>query len=119
MSVRQDKLLICDMIEACNRIILYTKNIDSSEELCKQSIVADATIRNIEILGEASAKVSQTIKERFNNIPWREITATRNVLIHEYFGIDFDTLYKIVKDDIPKLYRDLKAICKAEGWECE
>lgn len=63
----------------------------------------DATIRNLELIGEAATHIPSDIKEKHSEIPWRLIVATRNRLIHGYLGIDNDTLWSIIKDDVPPL----------------
>ncbi len=77
----------------------------------------DAIIRNIEILGEASKKVSKSYKEKYLNIEWSIIAKTRDKLIHDYFGIDLDVIWDIAKKDIPELKIKLHTIIKNEGWE--
>lgn len=70
----------------------------------------DATVRNLELLGEAASHIPPEIRKGNPAIPWRQIIATRNQLIYGYLGIDNDILWSIVKDDIPILLRQLKAI---------
>ena len=63
----------------------------------------DATLRNLELLGEAATHIPQDIRTAHPEIPWRMIIATRNRLIHGYLGIDDDTLWSIIQDDVPEL----------------
>ena len=67
----------------------------------------DATLRNLELTGEAATHIPDTIRHSNPGIPWRQLIATRNCLIHGYLGIDHDTLWSIIKDDIPSLQREL------------
>lgn len=62
-----------------------------------------ACIRQLEIIGEATNHISKEIKQNFSDIEWREITSLRNLLIHEYFGIDLNIVWEIISTDIPKL----------------
>jgi uncharacterized protein with HEPN domain len=70
----------------------------------------DATVRNLELMGEAATHIPPTIREAHPAIPWRQIIATRNRLIHGYLGIDNDILWSIIQDDIPALLPQLKVL---------
>jgi len=72
----------------------------------------DATIRNLELIGEAATHIPSEIRETYTAIPWRQVIATRNRLIHGYLGIDNDTLWSIIQDDIPALIDELELIVK-------
>jgi uncharacterized protein with HEPN domain len=63
----------------------------------------DATLRNIELIGEAATRVPDEVRARAPDVPWRLVVATRNRLIHAYLGIDNDTVWSIVRDDLPAL----------------
>jgi uncharacterized protein with HEPN domain len=67
----------------------------------------DATLRNLELIGEAAMHIPAAVREGAPHIPWRQIVATRNRLIHGYLGIDNDTLWSIVQTDIPALLPQL------------
>ena len=67
----------------------------------------DATLRNLELMGEAATRVSPEIRDKAPQLPWRQVVATRNRLIHAYLGIDDDIVWSIVVDDIPALRRGL------------
>jgi uncharacterized protein with HEPN domain len=73
----------------------------------------DATIRNLELIGEAATHVPDAVREANTDIPWRLIVATRNRLIHGYLGIDNDTLWSIIQTDIPALLPKLVALREA------
>lgn len=74
----------------------------------------DATVRNIELVGEAAAHVPESIRQNHPEIPWRMIIATRNQLIHGYLGID-DVLWSIVQSDIPALLTSLRVLNTQES----
>ncbi|MFH1917813.1 MAG: DUF86 domain-containing protein [Nanoarchaeota archaeon] len=83
--------------------------------MSKQDLVADkqkqyAIIRAIEIIGEAVKNLPQKFIKKYPEIPWKEIVGTRDKLIHHYFGIDLDMIWKIVKEDLPRLKRSIKNI---------
>jgi uncharacterized protein with HEPN domain len=109
MSKRKDVDLLCDMIGSIERILLYMQQVEYDDfvEDCKTQ---DAVIRNIEILGEASKLISDVIRNEYVDIPWRNIAGTRDRLIHNYFGINIDIVWTIVRTDLPRLLAQLKAI---------
>jgi uncharacterized protein with HEPN domain len=116
MSKRGDNEFVFDMIIACERILEYTKNL-SYDEFCKNQMVIDAVVRNIEILGEAAKKVSNDLKIKYQEIEWREITRTRDKIIHFYFGVSLSIIWDIITTDIPILKDKPKNLVKSEGWE--
>ncbi len=66
-------------------------------------LLQDAVIRNIEVIGEAAKKVSDIFKEQNSQVPWREMAGMRDKLIHDYFGVDIEIVWKTVQIDIPVL----------------
>jgi uncharacterized protein with HEPN domain len=106
------------MFNACKKIIKYTENLNF-EDFLKNELILDACIRNIEILGEAVKNISPKFKEKYPEIEWKKIAQTRDKLIHFYFGINMETLWKIIKYDIPRLKQKLKDITQKEGWQNE
>jgi uncharacterized protein with HEPN domain len=102
MPSRDWRLRIEDMLEAIDKIERYTKDMDYETWLRDEKTV-DAVVRNIEIIGEASAHLPDDILERYSDIPWPFIRGIRNVLAHEYFGVDVEVIWKTVKEDLPAL----------------
>jgi uncharacterized protein with HEPN domain len=97
----KDDYVYIDHILVCIRKILdYTKEVSQSE-FERNELIQDAVIRNIEIIGEASKKISKDLKSTFHEIPWREISAMRDKLIHDYMGVDKEVVWKTIKEDIP------------------
>jgi uncharacterized protein with HEPN domain len=85
---------------------LYKTDFDSNE------LVQDAVIRNIEIIGEATKKISKELKSKYKEIPWREMSGMRDKLIHDYMGIDVDVVWKTLTDDIPLIETLINKIYK-------
>lgn len=73
-------------------------------------MVQDAVIRNLEVIGEAVRNLPPELKRRYSEIPWRSITALRNILIHEYFGVDIEIVWRVVQRRIPTLKRHVEAM---------
>ncbi|ACI20093.1 HepT-like ribonuclease domain-containing protein [Dictyoglomus thermophilum] len=99
MSKRGDREFLIDMLIACEKIIKYTKNL-SYKDFQNNDMIIDAVVRNIEILGEASKNISKELKERYKEVGWREISKTRDKIIHFYFGVDLS----IAKDPLFSLF---------------
>lgn len=109
MSERTPSELIEDIIEAINRIMTYIDNLTYNEFL-NDLKTQDAIVRNIEIIGEAVKKIPHHIRQKYPRIPWKEIAGTRDKLIHDYFGVNFDIVWAIIKNDLPKLKKQLESM---------
>ncbi len=100
---------IDDMISFAERVLEYTKGLDQAG-FASNTMIFDATVRNLELIGEAVTHIPETVRQMHPAIPWRQLVATRNRLIHEYLGIDNDILWSIIRDDVPTLVSLLKAL---------
>jgi uncharacterized protein with HEPN domain len=108
---REWRFYLDDMIGFAEKVVDYTQNLDQ-DGFVTSGLNYDATLRNLELIGEAATHIPKDIREANSEIPWRLIIATRNRLIHGYLGIDNDTLWSIIRDDIPSLLSNLLAISK-------
>jgi uncharacterized protein with HEPN domain len=107
MSEREWKFYLDDMIEFCEKVLAYTDGL-GREGFEADEKTYDATLRKLELIGEAATHIPETIRETYSAIPWRQVVATRNRLIHGYLGIDNDILWSIIQSDIPDLLHQLK-----------
>ena len=108
-SGREWRFYIDDMLGFVDRVLEYTGGLDQAgfEE---SAITYDATLRNLELIGEAATRIPQSVRDESPDIPWRQIIATRNRPIHAYLGIDNDTLWSIIRDDVPALRMALRRL---------
>lgn len=106
---RQWRFYIDDMIGFAEKVVAYTKGLDQARFVA-DSLVYDATLRNLELIGEAATHVPDAVRAAHAEVPWRLSIATRNRLIHGYLGIDNDTLWSIVVSDVPALLAALRAV---------
>lgn len=106
---RDWRLYVADMRELCARVAEYTDGL-SREDFLGRRLVYDATLRNLELLGEAARNVPEAARALAPDIPWRRIVGVRNVLIHGYLGIDDDIIWDIVQNEIGKLLRALEKL---------
>jgi len=109
MSERDPVLLIDDMLESAGKILSYSKDL-SFEQFVENDMVADAVIRNFEIIGEAASRMPESFKENHPQVPWARLKGFRNRLIHEYFGIDYSIIWDIIEFELFELIRLLKEI---------
>ncbi len=109
MSEREWRFYIGDMLRFAERVRKYSAGIDR-DVFEQDELKYDAILRNLELIGEAATHVPAEVRERHQSIPWRQVIATRNRLIHGYLGIDNDTLWSIVSDDIEPLIIQLQAM---------
>ena len=100
MPKRDDDLLISDMIDCCLKIVEYTKGMDYSTFL-DDNKTTDAVIRNFEVLGEACKYISDEIRVKNPLVEWRKISDFRNVLIHDYLGINYEIMWNILESELP------------------
>ena len=109
MSKLRDDIKLLDIEECIRRIELFTLNMDYSifiEDIKTQ----DAVTRNLEIIGEAVKSLSENFKLQHNDIKWSEIGRLRDKLIHQYSGINYDIVWSIIINDIPKLKKNLSEL---------
>ena len=84
---------------------------DSSfEEFCKNRLLVNGVVRSLEVIGEAAAQLSAELKQSLKEIPWRDIVSMRNRLVHAYFDIDYNVVWRTVKNDVPMLIGQLKLV---------
>ncbi|MHA1626469.1 MAG: HepT-like ribonuclease domain-containing protein [Candidatus Asgardarchaeia archaeon] len=100
--MRDYKLYLEDVLEAINRIEEYTKSL-TFEDFSENKLVVDAVVRNLEVIGEACRSLPEEIRWKHSDIEWRKIIGLRNILIHQYFGIDVELIWDVVKTKLPEL----------------
>lgn len=104
--------LLRHIVDECNYLLKeYQKN--SYSDWVQNERLLRAVCRSLEIIGEASNKISPDIKTAYRHIPWREISDMRNRIIHHYFGVDYDVVWNTIKTDIPSLREDIILIIKS------
>ena len=108
-AAREWRFYLDDMIGFAGRVLDYTKGFDQADFIAS-SLVYDATLRNLELIGEAATHLPDEVRATHSEVPWRMIVATRNRLIHGYLALDDDTLWSIIRDDVPDLLRQLQAM---------
>lgn len=105
---------IQDILDSINDIENFTQDI-TSEEFTKDRKTINAVIRSTEVIGEATKKIPKSIKDKHPAIPWKKMAGMRDKLIHEYFGIDVEILWKVAKDELPPLKPLIQKMLKEES----
>ena len=106
---RTNQHFINDIQNSIQKIEIYIQDMEY-EELVENDLVKDAVIRNLEIIGEVAKNIDENIRKQYEDIPWRKIIGLRNILSHAYFGIDWENIWKIIKDDIPQFKNEFENI---------
>jgi len=109
MSKRPTDLLLNDIRESIDRIGEYTKGM-SLEDFTKDQKSIDAVARNLEIMGEAANRLPDEFKEIHTEIEWFKIVGLRHRIVHEYFGVDLEIIWRILQKDLPELRRSLSQL---------
>ena len=109
---REWRFYVQDMIGFCEKVRDYTGKLDR-EGFVADGMVYDATLRNLELIGEAATHVPDAIRGAHPEVPWRTVIGVRNRLAHGYLGINDDIVWSIVRDDIPALLPALRNLLAA------
>lgn len=106
---REWRFYVNDMINFAERVVIYTDGLDQ-EKFVASGLNYDATVHNLILLGEAATHIPEHVRIFSSEIDWRQIVGTRNRLVHGYVGINNDTVWDIIQDEIPLLIEQLYAL---------
>jgi len=110
--MRSYKLYLKDILVAIKKINKYTASL-TFERLKRDELLIDAIVRNLEIIGEASKNIPKGIREKHPDIEWKKVCGLRDILVHEYFGIDVQILWDIIKNKLPDLKKKITRVLKS------
>ena len=110
---RDLRLFIEDIRESCKKILRYTQGL-RLEEFAADEKTLDAVVRNLIVIGEAVKNLPDDFRRRHPDVEWRKIAGLRDIVVHEYFGIDEDILWDVVQNKIPELLQAVEQILKKE-----
>jgi uncharacterized protein with HEPN domain len=114
MSERDFRLYCTDILDSGNAIIEFVNGL-SFEQFCNDRKTYSAVIREFEIIGEAVGKLPEASKQRRPDVEWQDIKDFRNLLTHEYFGVDLEIVWRIIEDDLPVLMEAIREIMSTES----
>jgi uncharacterized protein with HEPN domain len=107
--MKDPEVFIKHIVDSIEKIEDFTYN-KTREDFLDDVQVQDATIRRIEIIGEASKNISEEFKRGYSDVPWSEMARTRDKLIHGYFGVDLELTWDIIQYDLPELKEKMNLI---------
>jgi len=102
--IKNDTVYIEHMLECLNRIDDY---VNDKEQFYSTKIVQDAVVRNLQVMSGSSQRLSDKAKEDYPEVPWRQISGFRNILVHDYLGIDLDVIWSVLEQELPNLKKAL------------
>ena len=106
---KQYALYVDDILLSIKKIEEYTKNV-TYEKFTKNSMIEDAVLRNLEIIGEAVKKIPSEIRKKYPEIEWKKIAGLRDILIHDYSSVDLRIVWDIVETKIPELKKSINKV---------
>lgn len=113
MPSREWRFRIQDILECISRIDSYTTGM-SYQSFRENQMAIDAVVRNLEIIGEAANNVPAEVQQRYSDLPWIEMRGIRNLLIHEYFGVSVEIVWKTVRENLPPVAVRLQELLQNE-----
>ena len=111
MPKRDWTLFLKDIETHSKKIRSYTKDF-SIQEFFKDSKTYDAVMRNIQIIGEAIKHLPADVRKKYTSVDWKKAAGLRDIVVHEYFGINRDIIWDVIQNKIPELEREVKMILK-------
>ncbi len=111
--MRREELYLRDIMEASDHITAFTAGLDFAR-FEESELVRSGVVQKLTMIGEAAAHVSDELKARHPEVPWPKIVAFRNILVHAYFGIDWNEVWRAASKEAPELREQVAAILRAE-----
>ena len=108
-----DTTYMLSIVDAIQQIESYTQ--EGKGAFLSNRMAQDAVLRNLEIIGEATKHLSEGIREAYSHVPWRRIAGLRDVLIHDYLGVDLEEVWGVIEKHLPELKRHVETICSDLG----
>ncbi|MCC7117164.1 MAG: DUF86 domain-containing protein [Anaerolineales bacterium] len=106
---RDESLYLADLQEACEKILRFTKGL-TYKDFVNDDLHFDAVLRNLEIIGEAVKNISEKTRQKYPDTKWRKIAGLRDIVAHQYFGVNEETVWDVVQNEVPVLLETVKTI---------
>lgn len=107
--MKSDQVYLRHILEAIEQIDIYVAGM-SKDDFFSNRMAQDAVIRQLAIIGEAARLISDSLRQSCPGIPWANIVGMRNILIHDYMGVDIGEVWRTVEVDLPELRRQVESI---------
>ncbi len=105
------KVYFLHILDSIENIEKYTRGL-SKKKFFENKLVQDAVIRNLEIVGEATKNIPTSAKEKYHHIEWKKIAGMRDILIHDYLGVDLERVWGVLQNRLPILKKEISKIVK-------
>jgi uncharacterized protein with HEPN domain len=109
---RDDTVYLHHILDAILRVEAYLQGRDEAA-FRQDTLLQDGVIRQIEVIGEATKRLSRELRDRYRDLPWQDIAGMRDKLIHDYFGVDIDQVWLTAREDLPLLKVEIERILAA------
>lgn len=117
-GAREWRFYVQDMIEFSEKVLSYTEGLDQ-DAFIADGLTYDATLRNLELIGEAATHIPSEVREAYPDIPWHAIVGIRNRLAHSYLSISNSVIWTVIRDAIPRLLPELRALLSTTNEDSE
>jgi uncharacterized protein with HEPN domain len=107
--MKDDSIFLRHILDSINQIGEYVNGL-GFEDFVMHKLVQDGVIRQLEIIGEATKRLSPELREKHSHIPWEDIAGMRDKLIHHYFGVDLEAVWDTIEKDLPVLKKEVRKI---------
>ncbi len=115
--MKEDRLYLIHMQECMERVISYTS--DGREKFMTSTLIQDAVLRNLQTMAESSQRLSNDLKGSYAEVDWRRLSGFRNVLVHDYLGVDLKTVWRLIEEVLPSLKQQIGTMLAALDKEGE
>ena len=106
--MKDERVYLSNIRECVTRIEEYTRG--GKDEFMKTSMIQDAVIRNFEIMGEATKRLSPELRNTYSDVPWQQMAGLRDVLIHDYLKVNLNLVWQIIEQNVPELKQQIDLI---------
>jgi uncharacterized protein with HEPN domain len=114
MRKRNDAVYLRHILDAVERIEQYTAGM-TEQKFLQNSLVQDAVVRQLEIIGEASRNLSDELRQKHSQVPWAKVVGMRNRIVHAYFDVDLTIVWEVIQRDLPDLKAQVHLILQTLG----
>lgn len=110
---RREELYLADIVEACADVVQFLDGLLLDDWIASR-VLQFAVLQRLTVIGEAARRVDAAVRERYPQVPWRDLGAFRNLAVHDYFAVEWPLVWAIATRDVPELGRQVRAILAAD-----